>query len=306
MPTAGKHTPTAAVRQTRRQFITAAAGVASSVALAHMLGRLAVASQLGDDEEILRDRLAGLAKQGAVQRPIGDVVAMVAQSFLGAPYAAHLLEVPGDERLVVNLRQFDCLLLVENSLAIARCVKLRTSSIGDFKGQLQFIRYRRGIIDGYPSRLHYFSDWMADNAIKGVLEDRTRALGGVRWTSPVTYMSEHRDSYWQLRNTDYLAAIQETEKRLTGTERWYIPKARVRDIQHELRNGDVVGIVSMQAGLDIAHSGLVMIADGSARFFHAPLSGGKVERAEGTLAEYLQRHSQHAGIIVGRPLEPPQ
>lgn len=288
----------------RRQFVRCAAGVASSVALSYLFGWPAVAGEQDEDQKIFHERFARLVAQGAQDLPIGDVVAMVAQSFLGAPYAAHLLEVPGDERLVINLRQFDCLLLVENSLALARCVKLKSDSFADFKAQLQFIRYRRGVIDGYPSRLHYFTDWMFDNAAKGVVEDRTRALGGIEWTTPITYMSDHREAYWQLKNVDYLAAIQRAEQRLNGMERWYVPRVRVRDIEGELRNGDVVGIASTKRGLDIAHSGLVTVVEGSARFFHAPLSGGKVECAEGTLADYLGKHTQPTGVIIGRPREP--
>ncbi len=70
------------------------------------------------------------------------------------------LEKDGDEQLVINLTGLDCTTFLENSLALARCIKKGTTSFEDYLEELQFIRYRDGVIDGYTSRLHYFSDWI--------------------------------------------------------------------------------------------------------------------------------------------------
>jgi len=53
----------------------------------------------------------------------GDLVLRAGRYFLGAPYAAHTLEAPGPEALVVNLRRFDCFTLVENCCALALLVR---------------------------------------------------------------------------------------------------------------------------------------------------------------------------------------
>jgi len=44
------------------------------------------------------------------------------------------------------------------------------------RAQLQLVRYRGGIIDGYPSRLHYTTDYWYDNERKGVLKVVTRQI----------------------------------------------------------------------------------------------------------------------------------
>jgi len=41
--------------------------------------------------------------------------------FPGAPYQTGTLEMPGREKLVVNLHAFDCTTFVETVLALARC-----------------------------------------------------------------------------------------------------------------------------------------------------------------------------------------
>ena len=34
------------------------------------------------------------------------------------------------------------------------------TTFDDYKAELEKIRYRDGVIDGYASRLHYFCDWI--------------------------------------------------------------------------------------------------------------------------------------------------
>jgi hypothetical protein len=93
-----------------------------------------------------------------VDEPLGEVVGSIGRMFLETPYVAHTLEVEGPERLVVHLGGLDCLTFVESTLALARCVRRGRTTMDDFRAELQQLRYRDGRIDGYPSRLHYFTD----------------------------------------------------------------------------------------------------------------------------------------------------
>ena len=43
----------------------------------------------------------------------------------------------------------------------------------DFIYNLKRMRYRSGEINGYPSRLHYVSDWIVDNRFRGNFADRS-------------------------------------------------------------------------------------------------------------------------------------
>ena len=83
-------------------------------------------------------------------------VLFFARQFLGAPYVAHTLEVNavGDERLVVNTRELDCTTLVENVVALTLCARNNERDYAAFRKYLRQLRYRQGVIKGYPSRLH--------------------------------------------------------------------------------------------------------------------------------------------------------
>lgn len=288
----------------RRRFLGRGALAAPLLALAPpgmRRGLCAQESATGDDEEIFHRVVRSVRAEVGTNAPAGEMVAAAGRAFLGAPYVAHLLEAPPDERLVVNLRQFDCLLLVENSLAIARTILLGSDSFDVFRGQLMLVRYRGGVIREYPSRLHYFTDWIADNTRKGVVEDITRALGGRRQTAPIRFMSTHKESYRQLSTPAYLEEIRMAEERLTAMERYMLPARLLAEVQQRLQSGDVIGTATSTPGLDLGHSGLITLEGGVPRFLHAPLSGGKVEIAEGSLSHYLERHSI-SGVVVARPL----
>lgn len=285
---------------TRRQFSRQLTFLAAAVVAAPSVFR-SRAGTLPGDETVLKRTFEYARTKELAKLPVGGVVAALGRWYLGAPYVAHSLEASGPEQLVVNLRAFDCTTFIENMLALARCVKLGKESMAEFRFQLQLIRYRGGVLDGYPSRLHYFTDWIADNDAKNVVDDVTQTLGGVPRRNPVTFMSGHTESYAQLADPASLAAIKEAEARLTAMQRWYLPKKEVPKILPSLRDGDLIGITTSVEGLDVAHTGMVAVEGGVARFLHAPLSVGKVEIAGGSLADYLERHRTHDGIVVARP-----
>jgi hypothetical protein len=286
----------------RREFLVRAA----AFGVMALLGRDGFARLMSpaSDEEILQAAIRHAGESGWAGRPIGEIVALMGQRFLGSPYVAHTLEAGGPEHLVVNLREFDCTTFIESMLALARCVKLSGRSFQDFQAHLRLIRYRSGVIDGYPSRLHYFTDWIADNARKGTVTDATRELGGTARSFRIAFMSEHPDSYRQLKEAAVLEAIRLKERELTASPRWYIPRGSILEMQSTLRDGDLIGITTSVDGLDIAHTGMIVVRSGQPGFLHASLSGNRVEVADGTLSTYLQRYRTHDGVMVARPREP--
>lgn len=284
-----------------------AGGALVAPSIAPLLGSLVVAQEdsgASADENIFRELMNKAVQQGWDRRPIGEVVTAVGLSFLGAPYVAHSLEAPGSERLIVNLHAFDCTTFYESTLVLSRCIKLGRHEFDDFKRQLQFVRYRSGVLDGYPSRLHYFTDWVADNSRKNVVRDVTEELGGVRLKKHLDFMSTHVSAYRQLRDPGNLSKIIETEHQINAREQYYVPKNLVGGIQHKVQPGDIIGIMTSLEGLDASHTGMAIVDEGTVRFLHAPLSGGFVERSPHSLAEYLAGHAQQTGIVVARPLEP--
>ena len=89
----------------------------------------------------------------------------VAKSFLGVPYVSGTLESEGKEYLIVDTTGMDCTTFVE--LSVARYMEARDSDL-TFEQHVQCLRYRRGKVDGYLSRLHYFTDWVNENGRRDV------------------------------------------------------------------------------------------------------------------------------------------
>lgn len=256
------------------------------------------------DEQICRRKFDIAIRESLSARPIGEVMVAIGSSFLATPYQPKTLETSGSERLVVNLRALDCVTFVENTLALSRCVKLGRTTFDAYREQLRLIRYRGGVIDGYASRLHYFSDWIADNEEKGILSDVTREVGGEPLTRPIHFMSSHPESYSQLEDEAVLEEIRRTEQRLNARNRYFVSTRQLNENPSILMPGDILGITTKIEGLDIAHTGMVAITNGQVRYLHAPLSGGSVQLSERSLPEYLEEYKNHTGVMVARPVEP--
>lgn len=266
------------------------------------------------DWERFRETVHWARARGLDTLPMGDAVARIGEHFVGTPYRPHTLEIPGPERLVVNLEALDCVTFVENALALARFVKSTPAGLVDrdepaararYRDILEGIRYRGGRIDGYPSRLHYFSDWIADNASRGQVRDVTAELGGIRDPEAIDFMSTHPDAYRQLADDPALVdAIREVETRLSQGARRYIPEDRITLAESGIRTGDIIAATSTVMGLDVAHTGIALRRGGRVYLMHAPLVGDSVRISERTLDERVQAIDGQDGIMVARPLPP--
>jgi hypothetical protein len=232
--------------------------------------------------------------------PIGEIVARIGKTFVGAPYIPGTLEAPGEEHLVVNLRTFDCVTFVENSLALARTIR----SHGDFhqfERELARIRYRDGRLTGYTARLHYFTDWIANNEAKGIVTNITAELGGVPDPEPITFMTKHAEAYRQLSDSTVVREIRNAETRLTQAGRKIIPETKIAGVADQIHNGDIIAAATNVEGLDIAHTGIALWVDGELHLMHAPLVGSVVQISPNTLAERIVASKSQDGIMVARP-----
>lgn len=242
--------------------------------------------------------------------PFGQWVGRVGELALGTPYEPGTLDAylaagsPAAEPLTAHLDRFDCVTLVESCLAAAR-VALAGEQAGwpAFLHQIERMRYRDGLRRGYASRLHYFSEWIADNQRRGLVADLGVELGGVQDARPLRFMSEHRSSYPALADDGVFAAIASMERRLDGTPRYLVPAAAIAGVSDRIHTGDVLAFATAIPGLDVTHTGLAFRdAAGTLRVLHAPLSGGAVEVSRTTLPEYVAAVRRSTGILVARPL----
>ncbi|MDQ6477322.1 N-acetylmuramoyl-L-alanine amidase-like domain-containing protein [Dyadobacter sp. LHD-138] len=230
---------------------------------------------------------------------LGTQVLRMAESFLGTPYVASTLEGNPTEKLVCKFDGLDCTTLVESSIALA-IAKNENLNYEGYKTELTKIRYREGVIDGYPSRLHYVLDWIYENEKRGRLEDITAKVGGVPFKKEINFMSTHANFYPALDNTEVWEKVKEQENIINSREHSYIPKAALQKAEPLLRDGDIVAFTSSVEGLDCNHMGIITKIGSRAYLLHASLAGKKVILSTLPLAEYVASVPKHTGMIVAR------
>jgi len=186
----------------------------------------------------------------------------IAEAWLGRPYIADSLIGGPDrpEKLVVNLRAFDCVTFIECVLA-----KARTGSRKEFIEELKKIRYRGGRVE-WSARLHYFSDWMKSNQQRKVIKIRTRGPGS-------------RSIETRL---DILAGLPARSVRFH-----VVPKQKLHLARRRILDGSIVAFASTRSRLDFFHTGLIFISDGLL-LYHASRKAKKVIAEP--LEKYLKRN----------------
>jgi hypothetical protein len=258
------------------------------------------------DVEVCKSKFTLAVDKSLSEKPINEVIIEIGKSFLKTEYVAHTLEKEGDEQLVINLTGLDCTTFLETSLTFARCIKNGSTSFEDYQNELTFIRYRDGKLDKYPSRLHYFSDWIYNNQQKGIVKDITEDIGGKKIKFNLNFMSENPKYYKQLQeNPEFIPAISKQEKEINSRKYYYIPEDDIEKLESKIQTGDLIALTTSDKGLDIGHVGLAIKMDsGRIHFLHAPLAGSKVQITEMPLSDYAKKIKKHTGIIVLRVLEP--
>jgi hypothetical protein len=259
------------------------------------------------------DRFKALVAQADKWKslPIGERTATVGFALRGTSYKSYTLEI--DDRIEApsaNFNGLDCWTFFEVSLAFARMLDEPREqwTPQTFLKKIELDRYRGGECNGsYLSRLHYLEDWLHDNARRGMVQDLTQSLGGVRAPHAAQEMTVNWRGYRYMRNNpDLRRGIAQMEARVGAEPMYYIPKSKVAAIEGQLRSGDIIGICSHDGGLiGTSHVGLAYrTSDGVLHFMHAssPRNYGKVVLDQ-RLSGYLDKFKSHAGILVARPLK---
>lgn len=252
-----------------------------------------------------------MLKEG-LKQPKGTILTLYyANQLKGLPYVASTLEVNPKEELAINLRQMDCLTLVENCLAMSLTTQKGSTSFKDFCHWLQTLRYRNGKLDGYASRNHYFTQWVISNHKMGLVEELQGEAS--KDYSPFTatkkidlhYMTQHPASYPLLKkDKSQLSLIAKYEKEASGQTLRYIPRSLLnkgKDVLGSIHDGDILALVTKKDGLDVSHLGLAVWGkDGKLHLLNASSIHHKVVLEPMTLYDYMGHHPSQLGIRVIR------
>jgi hypothetical protein len=263
------------------------------------------------DWNVLKETVTMAWEEGLDTLPLGESMVRIGGYFIGADYTPGTLELAGPESVVVNFQEFDCVTLVENVFTLARFIRIADADLLEsgirtktlYRRLLGEIRYWGGRVDGYPSRLHYFSDWIRDNEARGLVQELTQELGGEEDRKAIDFMSTHPESYRQLADPGNLSAVRGLEFDLSASTRFKIPEEEIATWSSWIQDGDIIATTSTLDGLDVAHTGIAVWQGAELHLLHAPLVGEVVEMSRLSLADRILRFSSQDGIRVARPLD---
>ncbi len=230
------------------------------------------------------------------------LVEFYARQLLGTPYVAHTLE--GDEEmLTINIHELDCLTFIETLYALTRATLQQRYSWRDFAANIENVRYRGGKMGDYSSRIHYMSEWIIDNHMRGNLQEITPDLPHADYMiKNIDYMTKHPDQYRQLKNDS--AMVEKIRRYELRNHRYpYLKRSWLNDkgVKVALRSGDFISLVTKMDGLDVSHNGIIIVDEkGDPYLLDASMSGGKVMLEAKPLFKYLERSKSNIGIRVYR------
>ena len=279
-----------------KKFVLILALILSAVACRGQVKQDAVDYVTTPEDRTLAETVLTELKAQPDEEP-GAQMVRAANALLGQPYVAGTLEELPEEKLCVYLTRTDCILFVETCLGLVRTAKQE----GDFEtlaSELLQSRYRDGVCNRYEDRLHYTTEWARQGVARGVLEDMTEALGGVRYDHPVHYMSMHPDAYPRMTEVEAIKAAEDSINAVPST---YIPKNRLKEALKGIQDGDIILFTTTVDGLDVSHCAIAKVDAGKpVRFIHASTGAMKVILEPRTLEEYVMGRKAVTGIQVYR------
>ncbi|MEM7013222.1 MAG: N-acetylmuramoyl-L-alanine amidase-like domain-containing protein, partial [Verrucomicrobiota bacterium] len=183
--------------------------------------------------------------------PIGERMVKFGRELRGKPYVSFSLEIDDHiEAPSANMDGLDCWSFFEIALGLSRMISLEKSSYvpQDLLDQIEFTRYRAGSCSGnYLERIHYLGEWFFENEARGVADNITQDFDFAqkiedRELHEMTNLAKH---YRYLRENPALvpkmAVLQDQLEQLPV---YYVPKDKVKDIEDDLQNGDIIGIAT--------------------------------------------------------------
>lgn len=232
----------------------------------------------------------------------GDKIMAMAHHFEGTPYVGHTLE-GAPEMVTVNLDELDCTTFVETVLALVYTAEEGRTSWRDYVYNLERLRYRGGNLDGYPSRLHYISDWIIDNSHRGNLQEVTNRFPFYNLTTrTLSFMTENRDKYVALADSANFEKMKNIELGYYSHQFPYIKTIDLnkKETKKAFQSGDVVALVTSLKNLDVTHLGIIVKKDDEPYLLHASSSNGKVEMTSVPFYEFMKRNRSLLGVRVIR------
>ncbi|WP_413733980.1 DUF1460 domain-containing protein [Sodalis sp. RH21] len=188
---------------------------------------------------IIADRDAGA---GAADR--GALITAVSADFLGTPYVADTLigSATEPERLVIDFNGVDCFTYLDYVDALSK-----SANAAQFSENLRRTRYVDGDVS-YAHRKQFFTDWAHLSPLNAT--DVTSAISPDALTVTKTLNQTAGGG-------KFFPSLGVETRAIT-----YIPARAVNAAAiARLKNGDLIGIYTPAAGMDVTHTGIFIMTD---------------------------------------------
>lgn len=209
------------------------------------------------------------------------------------PYGSGGAGTPPD-KILVNLKQMDCVTAVENFLALR--LAQREASLESFVQALGQLRYYTLPPCRWEDRIHYLLDAFYLWHKRGWGYDLTAAIG-VPIQRRISYISRNKKKFSGFTDWRF---IRQVEKRVSETFRYYLPKEEITRYMTIAQEGDLIAFVSQDTTLDVSHVGVIHTDEEEVFFSHASSTAKKIVYKE-NLCAYLQKREKIIGVVVFRP-----
>ena len=226
---------------------------------------------------------------------VNAAIARLAESFLGSPYLAGSLDGAGPEQLRLDLTRFDCMLFIEQLLALSL-----SDSFDHFVEHTRNLRYRDGRVS-YCTRQHYFHDWARSAQSQNLLETTSGWPGEITRSLPLNFMSEQRQLYRPMQSEELFDCIRRSEERRQVVQH-YVPLHAIESVLPRIQSGDLFAIATRIEGLDVSHTGVLVREGSSVDAIHAAPGRG-VMRSR-SFGRYLRSIPDAIGAVIVRPVHP--
>ena len=222
-----------------------------------------------DEDIAMVNNLLTLLKASEV--PTGDRMVLAAKALVGAGEDDYYLtDTIGNLR--INVDSFTPLMFVNNLVALTKASR-HPGNVNEttFFQELENIACRRGENKGFQSIMYHGADWIADNISRGNITELTENYDFiVPRTKSLDEMTRKRKDFAALNDSMVFESVRMTEM---GFRTHRIPtlkkeSIKKKEIDEDLRNGDIIILVPNRDGIDIYDMGIISLEEGVPYLIH--------------------------------------
>ncbi len=255
-----------------------------------------------------RIRIAAPSDTVTAARMVSELRALPANGNIGprvAAAAVMLTNITGGQPLdndsigtaILGFERTDGLGMVNMALALAQAAESPLGRWQDYGEALVGVSRRRGEDNGFASKMIYGADWVTDNVYRGNITDLTERYSGsnIFKTKSLDKVSFNRADYPALADSATYEALRMVEMGYRTHKIPHLKKETIskKDILENLRDGDIIMMLSSDPRFDIYDVGIVHLQSDGPHFIHVSPTAGKVVEEADILPRWFKKENQY-------------